>query len=255
MDSNKVCFISDAHFGIDLPGQEDRERLFFRFLEREISDVSEIYLVGDIFDFWIEYNYSIRPDYFLVLHHLKTVIDAGVSIHYLAGNHDFALGPFLEQTIGMTIHPGAISHQIQGKMVHIYHGDGLIKKDVGYRILKKILRNTLNQRLYKLLHPGIGIPLGSFVSGSSRKYKGMLPEAFINKYRECARNILKKNHDVVIYAHIHRPELIRYPDGIYCNIGAWLQQYTYAIMENGTISLFRYKDGSTAEELPLQELK
>jgi UDP-2,3-diacylglucosamine hydrolase len=252
----KICFISDAHFGISLPGFDDRETLFFRFLEREAVTLSELYIVGDLFDFWIEYRHTIRPDYFLVLHHLKLLIDRGISVHYLAGNHDFALGPFLQKTMGIRIYPGALSRDIQGKRVYLYHGDGLIKRDVGYRILKKLLRNPLNQRIYKLLHPNIGVPLGSLVSGSSRKYLNRpLAENLRNEYRDCAKKRLNDGHDMVIYGHIHLPEFLSYPSGIYCNLGSWLQHYTYAIMENGALALYRYHDGEPAEPLPLIAMK
>ena len=256
MNSKQACFISDAHFGIRLPSHEDRERLFFNFLEREAAGWSELYLVGDLFDFWIEYKHAIRPDYVAILHRLWQVIDRGVEIHYLAGNHDFALGPFLKKNMGIAHYPGALSREIQGKRVYLFHGDGLIKRDIGYRILKKLLRNPINQRIYKLLHPDIGVPLGRFFSGSSRKYLNKpLDDTFRDEYRECARKELAHGHDVVIFGHIHLPELIKYPSGIYCNIGAWLQHYTYATMRGGEISLWRYHDGAPAEMLPAIELK
>jgi UDP-2,3-diacylglucosamine hydrolase len=252
----KVCFISDAHFGIDLPGQNDREALFFRLLEQETESLSDLYIVGDLFDFWIEYRCAIRPDYFAVLHHLKNLSDRGVVIHYLAGNHDFALGSFLEKTMGIRVYPESLSREIQGKRVYLYHGDGLIKKDTGYRVLKKLLRNPVNQRLYKLLHPNIGVPLGSFVSGSSRKYLNRpLADHLRDEYRYRAREQLRCGHEIVFFGHIHLPEHIGYPEGIYCNLGAWLKHYTYATMEDGELSLQRYHDDGAAEPIPLNSLK
>lgn len=256
MAPEKVCFVSDAHFGIELPGYEDREHRFFRFLEREVADVSDLYIVGDLFDFWVEYRNAIRPDYFTVLHHLKQLRDRGTAIHYLAGNHDFALGPFLRDTMGFTVYPGAVSVTLQGKRVYLHHGDGLIRRDIGYRMLKKLLRNPFNQRLYKLLHPDIGVPLGSFISGSSRKYLNKpLSEELRNEYRDCARTELARGHDVVIYGHIHQPDYFRYTDGLYCNIGSWLKHYTYATMVDGRFSLMRYHTDGAAEVLPASEIK
>lgn len=256
MVSEKVCFISDAHFGIDLPGYEDREERFFHFIERVASGASDLYIVGDLFDFWVEYRNSIRPDYFTVLHHLKQLRDSGTLIHYLAGNHDFALGPFLRDTMGFSIYPDAAAITIQGKRLYLYHGDGLIKRDFGYRALKKLLRNPFNQRMYKLLHPNIGVPLGSFISGSSRKYLNKpLSEALRNEYRTLAREELARGHDIVVYGHIHQPDCIRYPEGLYCNIGSWLKNYTYATMVGGRFSLMRYHNAEEPEELPASDLK
>jgi UDP-2,3-diacylglucosamine hydrolase len=252
----KICFISDAHFGISLPGFDDREDLFFHFLEREADSLSELYIVGDLFDFWIEYRHAIRPDYFLVLHHLRRLIDRGVTVHYLAGNHDFALGPFLRNTMGIQVYPDTLSREIQGKRVFLYHGDGLIKIDIGYRILKKLLRNPINQRIYKLLHPDIGVPLGSFISGSSRKYLNRtLSDNVLDEYRNCAKKRLNDGYDIVIYGHIHQPEFLSYPLGIYGNLGSWLKHYTYAMMENGVFALYRYHDGKPDEPLPIIDAK
>lgn len=255
MERNKVCFISDAHFGIFLPGHENRERLFFRLLEQEAEHLAELYIVGDLFDFWIEYRHALRPDYFDVLHHLKMLVDAGVRIHYLAGNHDFALGSFLEKTVGMAIYPGELSVTIQGQKVFLFHGDGLIKSDWGYRLLRLLLRSSCNQTIYKFLHPNIGVPLGNFFSGSSRKYLNKpLSPVLRDEYRRYAQKKLQTGHDLVLYGHIHQPEHLQFPEGIYCNTGAWLKHYTYATMVNGKLSLWRYNGGSP-EEIPASLMK
>ena len=242
MTRKKICFISDAHFGVSVQGYDDREERFAQLCALEARHWSELYIVGDLFDFWVEYRWAIRPDYFDVLHQLKLLVDRGIAVHYLAGNHDFALGSFLEKMIGISVFPGVVEKELQGKRVHMYHGDGLLKKDVGYRILKMLLRNPINQRLYKMLHPNIGVPLGSLISGSSRKYlnrpngKKYLPE-----YRTHAHQQLQKGNDIVIHGHVHFPDLVRYGDlGTYCNLGAWLEYYSYATMENGEITLFKF---------------
>lgn len=238
MDTKKVIFISDAHFGISLSGYEDREKRFLNFIESEGERLSELYILGDLFDFWIEYKHTIRADYFEVLNSLKNLIKKGITIHYLAGNHDFALGSFLKN-IGIKIYSSFLITSIQSKKVYLFHGDGIPEGDFGYRILKKLLRNQLCQKIYKLLHPAIGIPLGSFISGSSRKYLNKpLSERIKEEYRQNAKLMLKKyNCDIVIYAHTHHPEYMVYPEGIYCNIGSWLKHYSYGAMVNGELQL------------------
>lgn len=250
MVKDSVYFISDAHFGITLDGCENREEHFFKFLEEISGSMSTLFIVGDLFDFWIEYSCAIRPDYFNVLHHLKLIVEKGVEVHYLAGNHDFALGSFLTDQVGITVHPGHVDTTIQGKKVHLFHGDGLIKKDIGYRLLKSILRNKINQRLYKLLHPTIGVKLGTFFSGSSRKY---LRPRFLDwvkkEYREHANRYLEKGSDIVLFGHTHCGEIVNCPSGIYCNTGSWLVHYNYASMTNGELRLWSYAPGSSPQEI------
>lgn len=242
-------FISDAHLGITMPGHDDRQKHLLSFLD-EIEDCAEaLYIVGDLFDFWIEYQHAIRPDYVAVVSRLAGLVESGVKIHYLAGNHDFALGPFLQDTVGLRIHLDHFETTIQGKKVHLFHGDGVVKKDVGYRILKRVLRNRLNQRLYKLLHPDIGVPLASFFSGNSRKILAdWITEEKLEEYRRCARKLLEGS-DIVIFGHTHRPELRRYGDKVYVNTGEWIRKYTFAKMENGTIGLWEWFPDRQAEEL------
>ena len=257
MSDKKICFISDAHFGVPVPGYDNREERFIQLCSCEAENWSELYIVGDLFDFWVEYRWAIRPDYFNILHQLKLLVDRGIAVHYLAGNHDFALGSFLEKTIGISVYPGAVEKVIQGRRVYAFHGDGLLKKDFGYRILKLLLRNPVNQLIYKMMHPNIGVPFGSFISGSSRKYLNR-PEGseFLEEYRVHAQRQLKNGSDLVIYGHIHYPDLVRYGDlGIYCNTGAWLKYYSYATMENGEITLLQFQEDGSSAAVPSIDIK
>ena len=190
MSNHTVFFISDAHFGIPVEGGENREKHFEDLLSNAAGNLTDLYIIGDLFDFWIEYRYAIRPDYFSVLCCLKSLVDRGVKVHYLAGNHDFALGPFLKENIGINIYHNSLEVEIQGKKVYLFHGDGLIKRDFGYRILKNSAESLTSASISFFIRTGCDI--GSFCSGSSRKYlRKTLSESIIKEYREHARMLLK----------------------------------------------------------------
>jgi UDP-2,3-diacylglucosamine hydrolase len=244
MDSN-AFFVSDAHLGIDLPGYNQREPVLIDFLRSIRTQATHLFIVGDLFDFWIEYQHAIRPVYFNILRVLADLVDTGVKVHYLAGNHDFALGSFLSDTIGITIHPESCETELGGKKVFLFHGDGIIRQDIGYRLLKKILRNKTNQKLYRLLHPNCAVPFASFFSGSSRKMlRHRLTEAIAQEYREKGRQILVQGgYDFVVFGHTHRPELISFSEGVYCNSGEWIRRYTWLQLQNGIMMLWELKDG------------
>ena len=251
-----IYFISDAHLGLPIKGGEAREERLFAFLREMVAGSGGLYIVGDLFDFWIEYRRAIRPDYFDTLCELRQLVKNGVEIHYLSGNHDFALGPFLEKTIGVHVHLDHYETLLQGRRVHLFHGDGLIKRDVGYRLLKKVLRNPLNQKLFKLLHPDIGVPLGSLCSGSSRKMtSNFITENVLREYRERALTYLNKGVDIVVFGHIHRPEIKHWGPKTYCNTGEWIKDYTFAKLENGAMSLWRYLPNEKPQEIPDISLK
>ncbi|MFP4164753.1 MAG: UDP-2,3-diacylglucosamine diphosphatase [Chitinispirillaceae bacterium] len=248
-DRDTVYFISDAHFGIHMPGYENRELLFRSLVDRMLSNATDLFIVGDLFDFWIEYRFAIRPDYFPVLYDLARLVQAGVRVHYLAGNHDFALGSFLEKRVGVTVHCDEVNLQIQGKSVHLFHGDGILKKDVGYRILKKLLRNRTCQKLYKIIHPNQGIAFGIFCSGSSRKYTSRrLRPSMVEEYRMAARHVLEtQGNDLVVYGHTHHGELINFGEKAYLNTGAWLVHQNYATLFKGKVSLWKFVQDSEPE--------
>lgn len=247
MTQNIAYFISDAHLGSTAPDAEEREARVIAFLESIAHKARHLFIVGDFFDFWIEYTHAIRPDYFHVLYELKRLNKQGVEIHYLAGNHDFALGSFLTETIGISVHPtGCQSIRLQGKNIYISHGDGLMPSDHGYRILKKILRNPLCQKIYKMLHPNWGIPLAEVFSRTSRDQISFRSrESERNAYRQVAKNMLESGPDIVIFGHTHYPEMCSWNGKIYCNTGDWIQHFTYAVMENGEICLKEFRERMT----------
>lgn len=250
MNSVVYC-ISDAHLGQSLGNENEREKRLFDFL-RHIprSGVEKLYILGDFFDFWIEYRHAIRPDYFQSLHELKKLTDAGVEIHYLAGNHDFALGPFLRDEIGIKTYPGRITATLQGRTILMMHGDGILRRDHGYRFLHTILRSRLNQRLYKMLHPGIGVPLARFFSHTSRRCNfNEYTEPKRREYLAAARKLLAHGTDIVLFAHTHFPEIISIGTRYVCNTGDWISHRTYARLCNGELTLWRYLGEGDAQQI------
>jgi UDP-2,3-diacylglucosamine hydrolase len=239
-----VYFVSDAHFGLD---RSERERLnrFSAFAARVRERAAELYIVGDFFDFWVEYKDAIRPEYFPVLHELRSIVDAGVPIHYVAGNHDFALGNFMEKHVGLTLHRGCVDAELQGRRVHISHGHKVGRK-LPQRLSDALLANRTLQRLYRSLHPNIGVRLGEFISGLSRmkQRKGGIPPEALEKYRRAARARLRSGkNDLVIFAHTHYGEVLKFAEGEYCNTGSWMDRYDYAVLRGGKIQLMRWGDG------------
>jgi UDP-2,3-diacylglucosamine hydrolase len=252
MNRNDIYFISDAHLGAPFKDAALWEQQLIGFFRSIAGRAGALYILGDLFDFWIEYRHALRADYFPVVHELRKLIEQGVAVHYFAGNHDFAFGPFITSTIGMIVHPGHEEMVLQGKRIHFYHGDGLLRDDWGYRLLKSMLRNRVYQALYKLLPSAVGIGLGSLVSGSSRRSReGMMSDKIIVEYREHARAYLDQGNDIVMFGHSHHAELSRWGEcKTYCNTGAWMRNYDFATMTDGTVRLWRYRGAAGPEEIP-----
>ncbi|MBN2357668.1 UDP-2,3-diacylglucosamine diphosphatase, partial [candidate division KSB1 bacterium] len=165
----KTYFIADAHLGADTSEHERlKEQYISSFLQTFPLNDSRLLICGDLFDFWFEYRHAVPRRHFHVLAQLARLCRSGVPIDYIAGNHDFWLGSFLQKEIGMTLHRDDMILFQGQQRIYIRHGDGLLKKDHLYRLLKKILRFRPNIFLYRLLHPDLGIPLALFFSHLSR---------------------------------------------------------------------------------------
>jgi UDP-2,3-diacylglucosamine hydrolase len=256
MHEDTLYFVSDAHLGAPFPDAPEWERSFAEFLGSIRESATALYILGDLFDFWIEYRHAIRPDYFRTIHELKNLVDRGVEVNYFAGNHDFALGPFLTDTIGIKVYSGHFRTELQSRKVFLFHGDGLIRKDAGYRILKRLLRNPFNQKVYKLLPPSVGVRLGSFCSGTSRNInEHRMTETILSEYRDRAKSYLDQGSDIVFFAHTHEAELSRWGEKIYCNTGAWMRTFNFATMKNGTVRLWTWRRNQEPVELPVSERK
>lgn len=229
-------FLSDIHLETR-PNDNGKEYLvsFLNFLQSLEKSAERIFLIGDIFDFWFEYKYAIPKNYFSVLHQLAKLRDRNIEIIYLAGNHDFHLGSFFENELGIKTFSNEWTGEISGKKFYIYHGDGIYKKDYGYRILKKILRNPTNIKLYRLLHPDLGIPLARFISGSSRRHSNKSKNH--NDYIEFARERFKEGYDYVVMGHIHKPTSFEESGKKYINIGDWIENFTYGVFDNNDLTL------------------
>ena len=165
----KAYFISDAHFGLGAKEfEKEKERRVCDFLDYIMRDANHLFIVGDLFDAWFEYRTVIPKGYHRLLTKLEDVVRKNITVHYLAGNHDFWMKNYFRDELGIKTYYDAFNISIDGKNIFIHHGDGLATNDVGYRFLKKILRNPFNIWLYTWLHPDIGLTLARSSSKKSR---------------------------------------------------------------------------------------
>jgi UDP-2,3-diacylglucosamine hydrolase len=237
----KAYFISDLHIGAEENSNEtNRQKIILRFLQEIANDATHLCIVGDLFDFWFEYKYVIPKKYFRFIHQLKNMTDEGIEIHYLTGNHDFYLGSFLDESVDIKTWDHDCSLEFGGKKFYLFHGDGVAKKDVGYRILKRILRNRFNLKLYRWLHPDFGIPFARFVSGSSRKYTNQINLRDESDYKDYAEKKFEEGYDYVLMGHRHNPLEHIVGDHKYINLGDWIDKYTYAIFDGKSLKLKKY---------------
>ena len=246
MSDRAAYFVCDAHLGADPPEQEaDREQRLHDFFASLPGRASALYVIGDLFDFWFEYRTAIPARPFRTLAALRAVVQAGVPVTYMNGNHDFWLGSFLEREVGVRARYGAVPLELQGRKIWIHHGDGLIGGDLGYRMLKRVLSSRFNVALYQLLHPDLGIPLAHVVSKLSRGSRDQRPLDGERLWREIAVPQFEAGYDAVLIGHFHHLYERRENGREFFVLGDWITRCSYAVLEHGTFRLETWPPGGT----------
>ena len=237
-------FVSDIHLGAPSLTAEfelTRRSEILRFLNEVMTNGSRLIIVGDLFDFWYEYNSVIPKEYFWLYAKFKEMIEKGVTIDYVAGNHDFFLGTFFSDSLGLKVYQDGFSEKFDGKKMLVIHGDGLAEKDSGYRMLKKILRNGLVRWAIRWIHPDLGFPLARAFSKKSREYTSTKDYGESDGMTDYARGKIEDGYEYVVMGHNHSPKLQKFEKGVYVNLGDWLRHFTYAVFDGHELRLFKWK--------------
>jgi len=231
-------FISDIHLGLqDKETEEKKEKLLVKFLRFAESSCDELFIVGDLFDYWFEYRRVYQKGYYRTLAALKDITERGIKLHYFIGNHDFLHRDFFSKEIGALMYHDPIEVTLNNKNFYIGHGDGMVENDNGYRLLKMILRNKFTQWLYSLIHPDLGIALASGTSKTSRGYTAKKDYGEVDGLFEAARIKIDDGFDFVLFGHLHKRIFQEYKNGKYINLGSWLDEPCYGIFSGNKFEI------------------
>ncbi|HET6225143.1 MAG TPA: UDP-2,3-diacylglucosamine diphosphatase [Bacteroidia bacterium] len=245
--NKKIYFASDFHLGV--PSKEDsliREKKIVKWLDEIKSDAEEIYLMGDLFDFWFEYKYTVPKGFVRLLGKIAEIVDSGIPVILFTGNHDMWMFDYLPQEIGVSIYRDPITRTYNGKKFYLGHGDGLGPGDHGYKFIKRVFANPVCQWLFERLHPNFALRIANYWSHKSRISNAPKDEQFKGEDGEWlvsySKDVLKKEHfDYFIFGHRHLPLDIKLSDNSrYINLGEWVNHYSYAVFDGEKLELKYY---------------
>ena len=240
MPGTKTYFLSDFHLGakyIDNPRKQ--EQRIVSFLESIRNDAKEIYLLGDILDYWFEYRYVVPKGYVRFFGKIAELADSGIKIYWFIGNHDIWIFDYLPSELGVEIVDGSQIKQINGKTVFIAHGDGLGDESRSFRMLRAFFRNRFCQRLYAGIHPRWTVPFAlnwsrsNRVNGEDRPFGCDEPlQRFVTNYKE------DQKIDYFVFGHRH----VAVDKSIGNNsrliiLGDWIKLYSYAVYDGNDLRL------------------
>jgi len=246
--NKKVYFLSDFHLGTpDAASSLQREKTIVAFLDSIKEDAAEVFLVGDMFDFWFEYKTVIPKGFVRLFGKLAELSDKGIQLHFFVGNHDMWVRNYFQQELNMKVYFEPASFEFNGKKFLVGHGDGQGPGDHKYKFLKKIFRSPLCQWLFGILPPAIGMGTANYFSRKSRLADKSVEEKFLGEENEWliiySKETLRKEHfDYFIFGHRHLP--IDFPLGDnskYINLGEWINFNSYAVFDGNSTSLLSYK--------------
>jgi len=229
----KAIFLSDAH--LRHPQDKNYKRLL-DFLNQQ-KDLDALFLLGDIFEFWLGYKHLAFAVYIPLLEKLRQLSESGTKLYFVEGNHDFNLGPYFTNTLNCTVIPDQQRVNWDGKKILISHGD-LVKSDRNYQRLRSFWRSWPLKLLSRVIHPDLVWSFALWLSNKSSKNDPRKchqdPTPYLIPFSESS------NSDIVICGHFHHP-IEREHQGVkIIALGDWITQFSYAEMQDGEISLKNY---------------
>ncbi len=235
----KDVFIADAH--LRHPDDESYRRLL-AFLAEERGRIRTLYLLGDIFEFWVGYRHVAFSAYVPMLEELRRLRRSGTKIVYVEGNHDFHMGPYFVETLQCRVLPDGGGIDLDGTPVYIAHGDLANPDDRGYLLWRRVLRS-------RILHKMIGVFPPDWIWGiaawagrqSMKKHAGRrerwVPREMLHTH---AAQRFSEGFAAVVTGHFHSPLLERSDQGTLVSLGDWLHHSCYAVWEDGHFTLRTY---------------
>ena len=244
LHQKKVFFASDFHLGAPNEASSAiREKKIIKWLNSIEDDAAAIFLVGDIFDFWFEYDKVIPKGFIRFMGKIADLRDKNIPIVFFTGNHDLWMKDYFTKELGIPVYHHPIELEIENKKFLIGHGDGLGPGDETYKILKKLFTNPFCKWLFKWLHPDLGMRIAHKWSSNSRlannnknehEFKGN--DEWLWEY--CKEMDKRQHFDYYIFGHRHLPlELEVGKSSTYINLGEWVNQNTYGVFDGKKMEL------------------
>jgi UDP-2,3-diacylglucosamine hydrolase len=248
LQEKKIFFASDFHLGApDEKSSKEREKKIISWLNEIEDQAAAIFLVGDIFDFWFEYEHVVPKGFIRFIGKIADLRDKNIPVFFFTGNHDLWMKDYFTKELGIPVYHFPIEITVDKHKFLVGHGDGLGPGDKSYKIIKKFFTNPICQWAFKWLHPDLGMRIAHKWSGNSRitnlaknenEFKG--EDEWLWAY--CKQVEQSRHFDYYVFGHRHLPlDLPVGPKSRYYNLGEWVSQFTYGEFDGKEFKIKKYE--------------
>ena len=244
----RAYFLSDLHLGAYPETEQASVPRLMAFLDHVVRTGGQLFIVGDLLDFWFEYSTVVPRRPFQLLARLKRMVDEGCEVTYIAGNHDYWMGDFLAREVG--VHPvrDAVETTLGGRRFFISHGDGIATTNRrGYRAFKGFLHSRVVVTSFRWLHPDLGLRLADVVSKLSRRRSSRNSNG--PNLTGFAERKAAEGFDFIVLGHLHRPKIFEAGGATCLLVGDWIDNFTYGLYTDGRLTLERWSEAEGAADV------
>jgi UDP-2,3-diacylglucosamine hydrolase len=255
----KAIFISDAHlkratderyaqlmnFLDDIKDGKARLMVDSDELSKDASPIDDLYIVGDLFDFWFCQKEKIYPEFKLIINKVIELQKAGIGIHLCEGNHDFFMKEYFHDVLGMEVFEEQADIKLDNLQALIAHGDMADKTNTKYILFRKILRSRLFYHFQRFIPSSIRWVLARISSTASKEMTIEDGDVLVEKMLSFARDKFKEDYDAIVLGHCHKPILRHYAvegkQKTFVALGDWIRHCSFLYYENGKFFLGYYR--------------
>jgi UDP-2,3-diacylglucosamine hydrolase len=201
--AESIWFVSDVHLR---HGDDDYLRLFTDFLERADAEAGELWIVGDLFEFWIGDRQARDGFYDPLFCGLARIASSGRRVRIVHGNRDFLMGKSFRDA-GCELLADQNLIELEGLRVHVSHGDELCLEDHGYQRARRVMRSAPARGAAALMPGWLGGWLARRYRRISESSKARRKVDTGNRFHTIEKGLAAlaeaRDPDVVICGHIH----------------------------------------------------
>lgn len=252
----QIYFISDAHLGSRaLEHRRTQERRLVRFLDQIKDKAEAVFMLGDMFDFWFEYEDVVPRGFTRFLGKVSELTDNGVEVHFFVGNHDMWMDDYLTQECGVLVHHEPCLMELHGKEFFLAHGhdEDVLPNDWRTKLMFRVFESRKCRRLARMIHPHWFINFGYNWAKRNREKHFIEGEpVFLGEIDErlvvFAKNYLASHPGVNYFLFGHRHielDLMLSHDCRMMILGEWYSKFTFATFDGENLQMNNYVEGET----------